>query len=151
MITVGSYSSVNLLRKHPLRLRSLATDSARDSQLSRQHIMDFDPFGSLTDEKEPQLLSSNLTLVSNEAASSEENPMTLREEDADPAIDNTLSPVTAQNVDFENSAEVPENGATSQQAYNYETSTDNIETTVWPPDNKHPTSSQFKAKQVKPG
>ena len=115
--------------------------------------MDFDPFGSLTDEKEPQLLSGNLTsLVSNEAASSEENPtMTLTEEDADPAIDNTLSPVTAQNVDFENSAEVPENGATSQQAYNYETSTDNIETTVWPPDNKHPTSSQIKAKQVQLG
>ena len=77
--------------------------------------------------------------------------MTLTEEDADPAIDNTLSPVTAQNVDFENSAEVTENGTTSQQDGNYETSTDKTETTVWPADNEHQKSSEFKAKQIKLG
>ena len=79
--------------------------------------------------------------------------MTLREEDADPANDNTStsSPVTAQSVDFENYADVLEDGVTSQQDDNYETSTDKTETTVWPADNEHQKSSEFKAKQVKLG
>ena len=119
---------------------------------SALYNMDFDPFGSLTDEKEPQLLSSNLNLVSNEAEISEEKMMTKTEKDADPVNDNIFTPVvTAQSVDFENYADELENGATSQQDDNYETSTDKIETTVWPADNEYQKSSEFKVKRVKLG
>ena len=45
--------------------------------------MDFDPFGSLTDEKDAQLLTSNWNLLSNEQERSDENLMTRTDEDAD--------------------------------------------------------------------
>ena len=78
--------------------------------------------------------------------------MTKTEEDADPVNDNIFTPVvTAQSVDFENYADVLEDGVTSQQDGNYETSTDKIETTVWPADNEHQKSPEFKAKQIKLG
>ena len=52
--------------------------------------MDFDPFGSLTDEKDAQLLTSNWNLLSNEEARSDENLMTRTEVDADPDNDNSF-------------------------------------------------------------
>ena len=109
--------------------------------------MDFDPFGSLTEEKDPQLLSSNWDSVSNEA---ENNNLVARtEEPADQVNDLTFSPLTAQGVDVENcGVDVLENEAISQQEDKYETSTDKIETTVWTADNEPPKTSQIKVKQV---
>ena len=64
--------------------------------------MDFDPFGSLTDEKDAEILTSNWNLLSNEEERSEEKLMIRTEEDAEPDNDNTFSTDTAEGVDVDN-------------------------------------------------
>ena len=110
--------------------------------------MDFDPFGSLTDDKDAQQITSNWNLLSNEDANatSGEPMMTRTEEDAGQVNENTFSPFTAEGVDVDNGVA---DDQIFQQEEKFETSTDKIETTVWAADNEKPlTSSQVKVRQV---
>ena len=111
--------------------------------------MDFDPFGSLNDDKDAQPLTSNWNLLSNEDATIGETMMTRIEEDVGQVNENTFSPFTAEGVDVDNGvADEP----IFQQEEKFETSTDKIETTVWTADNEKPlTSSQIKVRQVMRG
>lgn len=107
--------------------------------------MDFDPFGSLTDDKDAQSSASNWNLLSNEGERTEENLLTRTEEDVGQVSDDIFSTIRSEGVSVE---KYDADDAISQQEEKYETSTDKIETTDWNADSEPPKSSQIKVKQV---